>query len=339
MTSCPRSVSTTMVTLPIKSVARLWGETVWILPNLPRPRPSFPPAIMSFASPLSVLRRTLVGGLVPRQPSPVTRPLLRLLGMCCRRRRLFPLFFRPLALVVPDSNRLNGWWSSGRSTTKRQPSFWRWETIRCDAIRASLLLLIAFFLSGGHQQWQIHPPSTLERGLARLLDGAQPVVPLLRLGRVACLVSTRFLWSSLQHSLCAHHRPQFYWNHGAHFGRGPTGIKNEASRFIHTYERAYVFNVLNCFFLAFRWIGWRDFFRHKRTVIKVLALSLMFVEAVVVLIRANTHFRVSRALRPIFLIDNHFCGGVRRFIRQILQSLPPIIDMLGLVFFVMLIYR
>jgi two pore calcium channel protein 1 len=73
--------------------------------------------------------------------------------------------------------------------------------------------------------------------------------------------------------------------------------------------------------------------------IKMCALVLMFVEALVVLIRANTHFRVSRALRPIFLIDNHFCGGVRRFIRQILQSLPPIMDMLGLVFFVMLIYR
>ena len=97
--------------------------------------------------------------------------------------------------------------------------------------------------------------------------------------------------------------------------------------------------IISLAFPPCRWIGWRDFFRHKRTVVKVIALLLMFVEAVVVLIRANTHFRVSRALRPIFLIDNHFCGGVRRFIRQILQSLPPIIDMLGLVVFVMLIYR
>jgi two pore calcium channel protein 1 len=38
----------------------------------------------------------------------------------------------------------------------------------------------------------------------------------------------------------------------------------------------------------------------------------MFVEAVVVLVRGNNHFRVTRALRPIFLIDNYYCGGVRR---------------------------
>lgn len=92
-------------------------------------------------------------------------------------------------------------------------------------------------------------------------------------------------------------------------------------------------------FLKTRWIGWRTFLKHRRTLIKVVTLAIMFVEALVVLARANPHFRVTRALRPIFLIDNHYCGGVRRFIRQILQSLPPILDMLGLVFFVMLIYR
>ena len=43
--------------------------------------------------------------------------------------------------------------------------------------------------------------------------------------------------------------------------------------------------------------------------------------------------------RPIFLIDNHYCGGIRRFVRQIFQSLSPILDMLFLVFFTMLIYR
>ena len=91
--------------------------------------------------------------------------------------------------------------------------------------------------------------------------------------------------------------------------------------------------------LKTRWIGWRTFMLHKRTAIKVFTLFIMIIEALVVLANSKNHFRITRSLRPIFLIDNHFCGGVRRFIRQILQSLPPILDMLALVFFVMLIYR
>ena len=46
--------------------------------------------------------------------------------------------------------------------------------------------------------------------------------------------------------------------------------------------------------------------------VQVSTLIIMFVEAIVVLIRGNNHFRVTRALRPIFLIDNHYCGGIRR---------------------------
>lgn len=91
--------------------------------------------------------------------------------------------------------------------------------------------------------------------------------------------------------------------------------------------------------LKTRWIGWRTFMLHKRTAIKVLTLIIMIMEALVVLVHSRNHFRITRSLRPIFLIDNHACGGVRRFIRQILQSLPPILDMLALVCFVMLIYR
>lgn len=59
----------------------------------------------------------------------------------------------------------------------------------------------------------------------------------------------------------------------------------------------------------------------------------MLLEVFVVLFRQTAHFRVTRALRPIFLVDTHHLGGVRRFIRQILQSLPPIIDMLMLILF------
>ena len=90
--------------------------------------------------------------------------------------------------------------------------------------------------------------------------------------------------------------------------------------------------------LRTRWVGWQTFIRHKRTSIKIVTLAIMIVEAIVVIGRATSHFRITRALRPIFLIDNHYCGGVRRFVRQILQSLPPILDMLTLVMFIMLIY-
>ncbi|CAG2179921.1 unnamed protein product, partial [Oppiella nova] len=64
----------------------------------------------------------------------------------------------------------------------------------------------------------------------------------------------------------------------------------------------------------------------------------MIVEALVVLIRRDSHVRVTRALRPVFLIDNHYCGGIRRVVRQILQSMPPFIDMLALLFFFMLVF-
>nr|XP_023012709.1 two pore calcium channel protein 1-like isoform X1 [Leptinotarsa decemlineata] len=85
--------------------------------------------------------------------------------------------------------------------------------------------------------------------------------------------------------------------------------------------------------LKLRWIGWTTILKHKRTMVKCITLMIMFLEAVTVLIRQSSHFRVTRALRPIFLVDTRACGGVRRYIRQILQSLPPILDMLGLLLF------
>lgn len=85
--------------------------------------------------------------------------------------------------------------------------------------------------------------------------------------------------------------------------------------------------------LKLRWIGWATILKHKRTMVKCLTLSIMVVEAITVLIRQSSHFRVTRALRPIFLVDTKACGAVRRYIRQILQSLPPILDMLVLLLF------
>ncbi|XP_046386592.1 two pore calcium channel protein 1-like [Ischnura elegans] len=90
--------------------------------------------------------------------------------------------------------------------------------------------------------------------------------------------------------------------------------------------------------MKIRWLGWRVLLNHKRTLIKGTTLAIMVVEAIVVLIRQSSHFRVTRSLRPIFLIDNFHLGGVRRFIRQMLQSMPPVCDMLGLVLFCLMLY-
>ncbi|GBP62933.1 Two pore calcium channel protein 1 [Eumeta japonica] len=90
--------------------------------------------------------------------------------------------------------------------------------------------------------------------------------------------------------------------------------------------------------LKLKWIGWSTILKHKRTMMKGITLLIMLLEAVVVLCRQSSHFRVTRALRPIFLVDTRHCGGVRRFIRQILQSLPPILDMLGLLMFFVATY-
>jgi len=39
----------------------------------------------------------------------------------------------------------------------------------------------------------------------------------------------------------------------------------------------------------------------------------MFVEAIVVLGRNKSHFRVTRALRPLFVLDSNLSVGVRRY--------------------------
>lgn len=90
--------------------------------------------------------------------------------------------------------------------------------------------------------------------------------------------------------------------------------------------------------LKFRWMGPRRFFRHGRTVTKLIVLVTMNLEAIVIFLRRSIHARYSRALRPLFLIDNHYCHGLRRAVRQIFQSLPPIIDMFTLVIFFMFVF-
>lgn len=90
--------------------------------------------------------------------------------------------------------------------------------------------------------------------------------------------------------------------------------------------------------MKLRWLGFHTFIRHKRTMVKTSVLLLQFVEAIVVLVRQTSHMRVTRALRPIFLVDCRYCGAVRRNLRQIFQSLPPFIDILLLLLFFMVIF-
>jgi len=69
--------------------------------------------------------------------------------------------------------------------------------------------------------------------------------------------------------------------------------------------------------LKMRWLGWRTTLRHQRTLLKGTILLFMFLETIIVLVRQQSHFRVTRALRPIFLVDNRYLRGVRRFSRQV----------------------
>ncbi|XP_063769368.1 two pore channel protein 1 isoform X1 [Pseudophryne corroboree] len=90
--------------------------------------------------------------------------------------------------------------------------------------------------------------------------------------------------------------------------------------------------------IKMRWLGFQTFMRHRRTILKSCVFLLQFVEAIVVLVRQTSHVRVTRALRPIFLVDCRYCGAVRRNLRQIFQSLPPFIDILILLLFFMVIF-
>ncbi|KAK3863168.1 hypothetical protein Pcinc_031021 [Petrolisthes cinctipes] len=90
--------------------------------------------------------------------------------------------------------------------------------------------------------------------------------------------------------------------------------------------------------MQLRWLGPRTFLQHKRSVVKSFTWVVMIVDAIIVIVRRKTHFRVTRALRPIFFVDSRYLGGVRRFLRQILQSVPPILEVLGILFFILIIF-
>lgn len=121
------------------------------------------------------------------------------------------------------------------------------------------------------------------------------------------------------------------------FFEPPAVIK--ISTVIHaTIELSCLFLIAMEVFLRIKWLGIGIFKTHFRSAIKAFALVFMMVEAIVVMARNKSHFRVTRCIRPLFLLDCFYCTGLRRFIRQIILSLPPILDMLLLVLFNMLLF-
>ena len=46
----------------------------------------------------------------------------------------------------------------------------------------------------------------------------------------------------------------------------------------------------------------------------------MYIEVITVLIRQQNHFRITRALRPMFFIDNYLMNGVRRYVLYIMYA-------------------
>eukprot|EP00092_Neocalanus_flemingeri_P018251 GFUD01019752.1.p1 GENE.GFUD01019752.1~~GFUD01019752.1.p1 ORF type:complete len:800 (-),score=165.21 GFUD01019752.1:93-2492(-) len=83
---------------------------------------------------------------------------------------------------------------------------------------------------------------------------------------------------------------------------------------------------------------WRTWWSQRRDLSKLGLILVLLAEAVVVMVRKKPHWRLTRALRPVFLVENHFMSGLRRFLRQLVESLPPILDIMGLMLFMITIY-
>ncbi len=48
--------------------------------------------------------------------------------------------------------------------------------------------------------------------------------------------------------------------------------------------------------------------------LQAIVLVVMYVEALTVVIRQQNHIRITRVLRPLFLLDTHYMKDVRRYI-------------------------
>ena len=69
-------------------------------------------------------------------------------------------------------------------------------------------------------------------------------------------------------------------------------------------------------------------------------MIVMMVEVSIDIMTPNSLriFRIGRIFRVLVVLDTKYCGGVRRMSREILRSLPQILDIIGLLLFIILIY-
>eukprot|EP00055_Hartaetosiga_balthica_P015463 m.91481 g.91481 ORF g.91481 m.91481 type:complete len:1161 (-) comp8873_c0_seq1:51-3533(-) len=85
------------------------------------------------------------------------------------------------------------------------------------------------------------------------------------------------------------------------------------------------------------WIGFKNMLKRGRGWARLTLIVVGIIECIVLMSRNKHHFRITRFVRPFFLIDSPYSTGVRRVLRQIVTSLIPVIEMLLLLLFFMFI--
>jgi two pore calcium channel protein 1 len=69
----------------------------------------------------------------------------------------------------------------------------------------------------------------------------------------------------------------------------------------------------------FQWMGLKNALRPS-TVFKCIILIMMLIEAIIVIVRKSSHYRFTRALRPVFILDTQYGQRVRMNLRQVRQD-------------------
>lgn len=87
-----------------------------------------------------------------------------------------------------------------------------------------------------------------------------------------------------------------------------------------------------------KWMGAHAFFTHPMSVMKSLAALALFIDALVLWGMMQPHFRILRAIRPLFLYDNYYCISVKAFCKYLLRSVPPVIEMVVLILYIIVVY-
>ncbi|XP_065830706.1 two pore calcium channel protein 1-like [Oscarella lobularis] len=77
----------------------------------------------------------------------------------------------------------------------------------------------------------------------------------------------------------------------------------------------------------YRWRGTK-MLKEPHLIIKHLLILEMLIESLVIVSRQETHIRFMRLFRPYFLITNRYSKGMKRVIREMIQSLPPVLDVM-----------